>query len=190
MSVARPPGDDHDDREARVREHRHDRHRDRENDAEQHGEAVELARADRQPHRVGGVPERERRVLVGQQEQVGPSPGVPPQVAGQVGRREARQPSGHQRAEPPDDHDGECRDPEEGQGEKVRNRQDEADRHGDPALGGRPGDRHPDRPRGISAVLLPRSRYRRIGSHFSHSGSPAAPQSPPSPWPLGETRQL
>ena len=88
--------------------------------------------------RIVLVVERERRVTVGQQEQVGADPGVPAHHAADETVRPVGQAAREQRGEPPDHHDDEQGDEEEVQDDDLRDGQDDAEAHREPPCGAVP----------------------------------------------------
>ncbi len=128
-------------------DHRHDVRGDGEDETEEHGCTVQPSRGYREIDRIGHVRvEAERRVLVGHEVHVGQDPGVPAHVPGQEPGEGRRQPSGEQRGEPSEEHDDERAVSDHTDHDELGQGQDQAEEHGDPALGsGRP---EPDLHRG------------------------------------------
>jgi hypothetical protein len=111
-----------------------DRDRQRQDDPEQYGEPVQPPGGRGHPHRIIGVGQGERRVLVREQPHVGENPARPPKPADQEVSQAIGQPAGEQGGEPADDRHDLNGDAERVEHDVVRNHQQRAEQHGDPPL--------------------------------------------------------
>ena len=161
-----PRHEDQRDGEAVLDDLGEDGRRDDQDDAEQHGPAVEPSRrGEDRPGRVVLVVERERGVPVGEEVHVRVDPCRPAHHAADEAVHPFGKAAHEQRAEPSDDEDEERGDEEEIQHDELRDGQDDAERHGQTALRRGAGEPHVDPPG--------RCRHRCVGHVAPLCGRPS-----------------